>query len=317
MATILEAPPPAVASEQQSLAGSLDATIPSKHDGNLLIGTWNIRRFGNLTRDWGTSGNDYSPKRDLRSLLSIASIISRFDVCAVQEVGSNLRALRDMMKYLGDRWAFIMTDVTRGKKGNSERLAYIFDTDRVQLSGLACELVLPPEVLGDPSNISKQFARTPYAVSFRAGSETFILVTAHILYGDSSQERVPELEAIAEWMAEWAKSSKRFHHNLILLGDFNIDRKGDPLWDAFSSTGLVVPDALNRVPRSIFHAGKDDKFYDQIAWFTRSKKAQLNMSFLDAGNFDFVPILYPSLTRQQLSHRISDHYPLWAEFARR
>ena len=35
-------------------------------------------------------------------------------------------------------------------------------------------------------------ARTPYAVGFRSGKETFILVTLHVLYGESEEERVPE-----------------------------------------------------------------------------------------------------------------------------
>jgi len=70
-------------------------------------------------------------------------IISRFDVIALQEVKSNIRALRDTMKVLGNHWGLILTDVTRGDAGNGERMAYLFDTRRVQLSGLACELVVP------------------------------------------------------------------------------------------------------------------------------------------------------------------------------
>jgi hypothetical protein len=30
-------------------------------------------------------------------------------------------------------------------------------------------------------------------------------------------------------------------HNLLALGDFNIDRIGDPLFEAFTSTGLTPP----------------------------------------------------------------------------
>jgi hypothetical protein len=46
-------------------------------------------------------------------------------------------------------------------------------------------------------------------------------------YGDSSTERILELKGIARWMADWAKRSNRWHHNLLALGDFNIDRQGD------------------------------------------------------------------------------------------
>ncbi len=33
-----------------------------------------------------------------------------------------------------------------------------------------------------------------------------------------------------------------------------------------------------------------------------------------AGSFDFIPHLMTGLTRNEISWRISDHYPLWTEF---
>ncbi|WP_321540122.1 hypothetical protein [Flavobacterium piscinae] len=42
---------------------------------------------------------------------------------------------------LGNDWSLILTDVNKGDDGNGERMGYIFDNRRVQLSGLACELV--------------------------------------------------------------------------------------------------------------------------------------------------------------------------------
>ncbi|PAZ12899.1 hypothetical protein CLM62_27595 [Streptomyces sp. SA15] len=49
----------------------------------------------------------------------IAAVIRRFDVVAVQEVRGNLRALRYLLKVLGEDWAFILTDVTEGKAGTT------------------------------------------------------------------------------------------------------------------------------------------------------------------------------------------------------
>ena len=214
-----------------------------------------------------------------------------------------------------------MTDVTRGDAGNSERLGFVFDTRRVEMSGLAGELVIPEdwESIVPSGALQRQFARTPYAVSFRAGSETFTLVTLHVDYGDSSSERIPELKGIAEWLDSWAGQVNGYGHNLIALGDFNIDRHNDDLWTAFTSTGLTVPDQLNAVRRSIFATGADpmlEKFYDQIAWFETGRRRKLNMEFVNAGGFDFVPFIYSELgmTKSSLQHRLSDHYPLWTEF---
>ena len=325
METIFDTPPVPVSNDLKALRASLDRTVPKKKRSNILIATWNIRKFGNLTRQWLPTGN-YSPKRDLRALRSIIEILSRFDVIAVQEVTGNLRALRDTMKYLGDQWSFLMTDITRGDAGNHERLAFIFNNTRVQTSGLACEVVIPPEWIDgtDPEAVmNRQFARSPYAISFRAGRKTFILLTAHIEYGKGASGRVSELKAIARWLADWAKQSSRYHHNFLVLGDFNIDRHGDKLWKAFTSTNLYVPPDLQKVKRSIFIGEGDDprleKFYDQIAWFTSaSGKSRLSMEYRQGGGFDFLPFVYTGqgLSKSSVSHRISDHYPLWVEFKR-
>ena len=321
MPQLTDQPPLSIQNELEALNRSLDQVIPNKLiDQNLLIATWNIRSFASLTRKWTASEND-SPKRDLRGLRAICDIVSRFDVVAIQEVKGDLRALRDTMKYLGESWSFVMTDITLGDAGNDERMAFVFDSSRVKLSGLACELVVPPEWLSEiPENaLRRQFARTPYAVSFKAGKTTFILVTLHVDYGDSTDERRDELKAIARWMKAWAKRETKWHHNLLTLGDFNIERRGDDLWEAFISTGLSVPAELNAVPKSIFDDESDpnDKFYDQIAWFTlESGSIALDMDYQTGGYFDFLPFVYTdvNLTKNSISYRISDHYPLWAEF---
>lgn len=237
MASVIDPPPAPVAAELHTLRGALDAAVPAKLlDRNLLIGTWNIRALGDLTEKWRSEADD-TPKRDLASLLYIAEILSRFDVVAVQEVRGNLRALRHALKLLGPAWGMILTDVTKGSEGNDERLAFLFDTRRVKPSGLACELVLPDSGHGaEPAPAAKQFARTPYAVSFAAGTNTFVLTTLHVRFGSGPTDRVDELKAIAEWLADWARRENDWGHNLLALGDFNIDRKDDPLHRAGRAT---------------------------------------------------------------------------------
>jgi len=323
MTEITDKPPKLIRDEVAELRGILDQEIPAKIlDKNLLIATWNLRAFGNLTKKWEAGPGD-SPKRDLHALLCISELVSRFDVIALQEVKANIKALRHMLKYLGSNWGLILTDVTKGAPGNAERMAYVFDQRKVQLSGLACEIVVPQKQLDriNQDALDKQFARTPYAVSFRLGDKTFILVTLHVLYGKKARERVPELKAIAEWLADWATDINAYGHNLIALGDFNIDRKGDQLYDAFTSTGLSTPEDLNSVPRSIFdNPAKPNlkKFYDQIAWFEGGEKIpRLTLKYVRGGGFDFTraTLKSRSLTKSQLSWRMSDHYPLWVEFS--
>ncbi|MCK4794266.1 MAG: endonuclease/exonuclease/phosphatase family protein [Desulfobacteraceae bacterium] len=317
---ITDPPPSEIEAELRELRAALDREIPSKKlDDNLLIATWNLRAFGGLTKKWKSTKND-SPKRNLHALCCISEIVSRFDVIALQEVRGKLRALRHMLTALGPHWALLLTDVTKGSAGNDERMAFVFDTRKVKSSGLACELVVPVDRNKDitPDAFNRQFARTPYAASFISAGRTFILVSLHVLYGEKPENRLPELKAIAEWLADWAKYENSFDHNIIALGDFNIDRVRDPLYEAFTSTGLHTPPELDDVPRTIFGKPGDHqtkKHYDQVAWFTSGKGIpRLSLVFSSAGSFDFAKVVMKSLSKTQLSWRISDHYPLWVEF---
>lgn len=138
--------------------------------------------------------------------------------------------------------------------------------------------------------------------------------------GQEVKERAKELSSIAGWLKAWARDPNTWDQNLICLGDFNIDRRGSQLWQAFTSTNLTVPEELESPNRLV--GGKPlEHFYDQIAWFTEEKdgsKPLLSLRYTDrAGTFDWslTALADSNLTSQQKSFRISDHYPLWVEFA--
>ena len=310
--------PDRVTADLAGLRRALDAQVAPRTEDNLLIGTWNIRALGNYTDKWTASGKD-SPKRDWHSLAAIAAVVERFDVTAIQETKRDTRALFALLSLLGEDYRVIAYDVTEGDEGNDERLAYIYDSRRVQPSGLVGEIVLPPKA----ENPVKQFARTPYAAGFVRNDVEFVLTTVHVLWGKRWQDRLPELTAFAEWMRGWADRPKDWNRNLFVLGDFNIDRRDDPLWMAFFATGLYPPAVLHDVSRTIFDNDRDRHYYDQISWFTPTLADGTTVSRLEGldfthtgGNVDFVPhtLTDSGLDKQQLSWRISDHYPLWLEF---
>ena len=330
IASITSKPPAATRAELTALRRQLTREVPKKTDDNLLVATWNIREFGGLTDKWRSTSTD-SPKRDLHSLACISEIVSRFDVVAIQEVQADIRALRHMLKALGDRYTVVLTDAVVDDKGDNERLAFIFDRERLEVSGLACELVVPlnwttekkPKTGIPQVALDRQFARTPYAVAFKSRGATFILITLHVAWAGTSRaalaERAEELSAISTWLQSWAKDVSNWDQNLICLGDFNIDRKDGALWQAFTSTGLTVPEQIAS-PRRI--GGKPlEGFYDQIAWFTEDKAGEhplLSLNFTGrAEMFDWSKTVLADsgLTSNQKSWRISDHYPLWVEFS--
>jgi hypothetical protein len=320
---ILE-PPAKVREELAGLEAALDDAVPAKVvDRNLLVATWNVRAFGDLSDSWERGGGD-SPKRNLADALAIGEILSRFDVIAVQEAKANLRALRHVLKALGPEWGLILTDVNPPPAGNGERLAFVFDTRRVRPSGLAAELVVPDEWLRSgkiaEGALREQFVRTPYAVSFASGAQTFILVTLHVIYGKDADERTGELAAIAEWLADWARrTSEDYNQNLICLGDFNVDRKGDPNYEALTSTGLRPPAELEGLSRTISDKPGAEHYYDQIAWFAEGGRARLTLTYEGAGHagrFEWTKHLLTEMETQEKSWHLSDHYPLWVEFGR-
>jgi hypothetical protein len=331
VASITETPPTAIREELTRLRRQLGRDIPKKTDRNLLIATWNLREFGDLTRKWDSTQSD-TPKRDLHALACIKEIVKRFDVVAIQEAQKSLGALRELLVGLGRNWTVILTDPVEDDKGDDERLAFVFDRSRLAVDGLACELVVPyswskakrPKTGIAGIALDRQFARTPYAVSFKRRSAIFTLVTLHVYWGSKSdqdvKERAKELSSIAGWLRAWARDPNSWDQNLICLGDFNIDRRGSQLWQAFTSTNLTVPEELQSPNRLV--GGKPlEHFYDQIAWFTEEKdgsKPLLSLRYTDqAGMFDWslTALAGSPLTAQQKSFRISDHYPLWVEFA--
>src|SRR5690606_36227511 len=112
---------------------------------------------------------------------------------AVQEVGRDIAPLLKLLDILGPDWDFIATDVTEGTGGNGERMAFLFNRDRVRFRNIAGEIVLPDGQLvvgatgaGADAGKGLQFARSPFLVSFTSGWFKFSLCTVHIYYGSDS-----------------------------------------------------------------------------------------------------------------------------------
>src|SRR6478609_1716688 len=218
-----------------TLREALTAATPPRTPGTLLLGTWNLREFD--SESWGT--------RLPESYAYIAEVIDRFDLVAVQEVRSDLRALEALLERLGKHWAYLVSDVTEGKAGNRERLAFLYDTTKVRLLGIAGELVLPPVSKGGALVPATQVARTPLMATFQVGWTKFVLATVHIIYGSDSpapKARVEEIREVARFLKARTEDTVEPIRNLIVLGDFNIFTTGDATMRALiDDGGFSVP----------------------------------------------------------------------------
>jgi hypothetical protein len=172
-------------------------------------------------------------------LFYIAEIISCFDLVAVQEVNRDLSALEKVMAILDREWDYIVTDATEGPGGNEERMAFVYNTEKVVFRKVAGEIVLPDGQLivsrkkikeankkeakkpGEASaaavetegairagqqEAKQQFARTPFLVAFQSGWFKFSLCTVHIFYGrdtgEALQRRIAEIKALVKFFAD-------------------------------------------------------------------------------------------------------------------
>jgi hypothetical protein len=108
-------------------------TPPSEQSKYIRIATWNLREFDSSSYGY----------RSQEAKAYIAEILSHFDLIALQEIRRDLGALEDVKEMLGPSWDYIATDVTEGTSGNQERMAFLFNRDRVWFRNVAGELTLP------------------------------------------------------------------------------------------------------------------------------------------------------------------------------
>jgi hypothetical protein len=300
--------------------GLSTAGVPPRNlSRSALVATWNIREFDSA------KFGDRTPE----SFYYIAEVVDHFDLVAIQEVREDLRGLKRLQALLGGWWKYLVTDITIGRSGNGERLAFLYDNRKVTFSGLAGEIVLPDR---DKRPVL-QFARTPFICGFRAGWSTFSLCTVHVYYGTAKKNdprRVAEISHLAEVLAVRGKADPRRisePENIVVLGDFNIFSRDDSTFEALTSAGFVVPPELQSIPGS--NVDKN-KHYDQIAFMARPGRFGTTGK---AGVFDFYEHVFRSdqereyrtlMTRtggaktgyrQWRTYQMSDHLVMWCELA--
>ena len=269
-------------------------------DVSINIATWNIRAFGRGRRK--------------ASIEYIAEIISNFDLIAITELRQSTNDLKRVMKILGPYWKVMYSDTVMDRGGNSERIAYLYDERVIVFTGLVAEadpLRIKNKKTGEyESKLS--WWRSPYIASFRAGKFDFVVITAHIRWGNNDKSRIHALERLAQWVDKRIQMKDVEDKDVFVMGDFNIPKIGDSFYKAITSKGLKVPDQLLKIKGTNLEQSGN---YDQILYYPR-KSIQIN----DGGVVDFYhgdfSKLYPKnkdMTYKQFTFQLSDHLPLWIQ----
>ena len=275
------------------------ANIPSsKLDETLNIACWNIREFG-------------KKRRSEAAIHYIAEIIGQFDLVGLVECRDNLQDLQRIMPILGPYWDTVYSDAVPDGGGNRERICYLYDERACTFNGMAAEASPPRKKRGSEYLSDESWWRSPYLASFKAGNFDFLAFTTHVRWGDGEEKRQVEIQGLANWLEAKIKDKNCEDKDVIVMGDFNIPSRGDPLFKALTSTGLQIPKALMKD-----EFGTDlarEKRYDQIMHFARYSD-----SFTNAGGVvdfyagDHKP-LFPDLTKLEFTFQMSDHLPLWIQ----
>ncbi len=310
--------------------------IPAKRsDKNLLIGSWNIKEFGNTTQ------------RLPEAYFYIAEIINRFDLVAIQEIKTTLRDLDIIMRLLGSDWRYLINDVTEGVKGNRERSAYIYNKKRVTPSGLAGEITLWPEVTKGKK--IKQLYRTPYLTGFKSGWKKFSIINLHLLPGEKKEDikdRKEEVDLLVEVIKLKLDKKRFWNDNIILLGDMNFYRptrnseKDKPAIEKLVSTGFRELQSLQNIDTNASLSEAYDRMFFNVSEMFKIAKDGAGLE--KGGVFNFFNTVYKDgqhstykkfmldvyggnadltkieeLKKYYLNtwrkNQVSDHFPIWAE----
>ena len=260
---------------QQSFA-SKEADLGSKERGidskELRILSWNIQNLGK-----SKMAND-------SVMIFISSLISSYDIIAVQEIsvsefGSQAIAkLDDLLDRSGISWDYVISNPTSGS--GSERYAYLFRKDKVQLVAHSLEAKLASVV-----------NREPYIGRFLVDGNEYILGNVHLVPKDKN----PSLEVKELVSLESKYKDKKF----ILMGDFNLS-ESDRSFDGMKRWCNV---GFRRERTSLKMKEGGDWLNEEYDNFFISKGVKVSSS----GVVHF----YKNFDNLRSARRVSDHCPIF------
>jgi len=265
----------------------------------ISIAFFNALRFGN--------GGE-NCKGDLSSF---AQILSRYDIIGLAEVMRNtatcntypqgelghLDALEEALEAETDlSWRYDVSPEPRGRSTYKEYYV-VFYNERVERCSRGCFL----------PDSTDEFEREPYYASFRAGNFDFTLMLFHAK-PDAIVQEIPALKAAYAAV----QAVDPYEDDVILMGDFNVQSRSDPLWSSLQSIHTMK--RLINAPTTIGNNGLTSNCYDTI-WIQSCYSGWEYTG--DAGVYQFWEDLLPNLNSNEWHEykgEVSDHLPIWARF---
>ncbi len=246
--------------------------------GDIVIGSWNIQNLG-----WN---ND-------KRYDKVAHVAGHFDFLAIQELMNEAaleRLEQEVEAATGEAWSS-MASHALGRSTYREHYAFLWRDSAVEYDSGAVVFI----------DHRDAFAREPFSAKFRSRrtGQEFAAATVHITYGGSIGERLPEIEALADywqWLEEVYPETPR-----LLLGDFNL-RPEHQGWEPLLSLG-AVPAITTGATTLGLTDGRYANLYDNL-W-----KQPGELGVTDRGILRF-PDLF-GIGHERARDVISDHAPVY------
>ena len=245
------------------------------------ITSWNLQNFGKSKTE--------------AEINYMANTLKDFDLVALQEIVAGyggtqaVAKLADELNRKGAKWEYSVSDPTQSSSPQaSERYAYLWKSATVK----------QVEKAWLDQNYVAAIDREPYMMDFSYKGNPFTLVSFHAI----PKKKQPETEIKYFKFLPGKYPGK----NLIFMGDFNVPQS-HTVFNPLKKTGYL-PVLQNQKTTMKMQCVEEECLaseYDNI--FYNSNTVQL----LGSG----VVLIYKDFPDMKAVRRISDHIPVWAEFA--
>ncbi|MEO1616048.1 MAG: endonuclease/exonuclease/phosphatase family protein [Planctomycetota bacterium] len=280
---------------------AITLTDEPRPNDRIRIATFNIENFGETK---AANRNDSDTGIDVMG--KIAEIVNKFDIVAIQELrgkdGVALQQLVSLLNASGGQYAAVISELI-GNEHRKESYAFVWDRTRIE--------IIPDSsyVVQDPDG---RMYREPMVASFQSRVDPadnkapfrFTLINVHTSPDlVDPEERDSEINVLADVFHRVREYEFRVRgeDDFILLGDLNVPPEKLGLLSEIPGVVSVAGDIKTNVSRK--------KTHDHILIDSNVTEEYAQRM----GVVDFIDDLGLSLEQ---ANRISDHLPLFAEFAR-
>ncbi len=245
---------------------------------DIIFASWNIQHLGH---------------GDHKKYTGLAAIASKVDLIAIQEVMTKeglLRLKQAVERHTEEDWSYLISQPV-GSKNYKEMYAFLW-------RDAAVEVVYSPKFYPDRGN---KFIREPFSAKFRSKHDNSELAvgTVHILYGQSVQDRTPEIQALADYW-RWMQATYP-NTPLVLAGDFNMP----PTHESWSTLKRYAKPLITEGASTLSEKnGQYANLYDNI-WV----ELNTNLTIGQAGIISFPKML--KLNHKDSRKHMSDHAPVY------